>query len=782
MIRYLRLRNYRLHADTELHFDDDRQLILVAGPNGVGKTSLLEAITFALFGEHRGGRAGVDRVLRRGAEAEGTEVEVELTVGDTRYRVTRRRDNNASTATLHANDEPIATGANPVTEEMSHVLGMDAQGFRLATFAQQKELAGLGSLQPHKRAEMLSRLLRVDALDRAAERARRRFNEQREGARAIADVDVGAAERAVRDARDTLEGITRARQRSEQALADVDRAIADAGDVERRWNEAQQARARAEGEEAAARSRLDDAERELAACQVPDEVTPPPRDPDTVAADLAEVDRDLARAEQTAEQARRRQRVAAEVDRVEQRLASVVAEQARICDGDPDDCERRLVADIVAAKERVDAADAAAAAAEEERAAAATAAGRADADAERAAHRLADLDTLEGTCERCGQPVPPEHRDAERERARVEHAEKTAAAEAARVEVERARASRDAYREEAAAYRSELESARAASERYERLRIDAEELRRTWEAQRRERDELPAQEPDVDALRARREALAAELADARDRVERAAARQRAVERRDELARRVTAARDELARAEKAAEQARPDATLEQQWEQHRERLEARAAEQEALQHLSTDEAVARERLDRAEAELDQARRQRDDRRRRVARAEIAGDAGRVLAAAEKRLAGRIRPALEAAVTDTLFQLSAGRFERVEVDDDYSVRVADKDELYPLEEFSGGEMDLIALALRLALAEVVAESHGAGGAGFLVLDECFGSQDLERRGLILDGLRQLRGLYPQVFLVFHAPGIEDAVDRVVELHLDDQREELTVTSS
>ena len=83
----LALREWRVFAALDLEFSDG--LIGVRGPNGVGKTTLAEAIGWALFGKLRG-RARVADLRRQGAP-DGVRSSVALTwrVGDVRYRVER---------------------------------------------------------------------------------------------------------------------------------------------------------------------------------------------------------------------------------------------------------------------------------------------------------------------------------------------------------------------------------------------------------------------------------------------------------------------------------------------------------------------------------------------------------------------------------------------------------------------------------------------------------------------------------------------------------------------
>ena len=119
------------------------------------------------------------------------------------------------------------------------------------------------------------------------------------------------------------------------------------------------------------------------------------------------------------------------------------------------------------------------------------------------------------------------------------------------------------------------------------------------------------------------------------------------------------------------------------------------------------------------------------------------------------------------------EITGGRYEQVLLDEDFNLVVRDVDDDYPIDRFSGGEQDDIAVALRIALSRYLAELHQVHESTFLIFDEIFGSQDEERRTNLLTTLRTQESRFPQILLISHIAEMqgEFASTLIVEMGSD-----------
>jgi DNA repair exonuclease SbcCD ATPase subunit len=123
------------------------------------------------------------------------------------------------------------------------------------------------------------------------------------------------------------------------------------------------------------------------------------------------------------------------------------------------------------------------------------------------------------------------------------------------------------------------------------------------------------------------------------------------------------------------------------------------------------------------------------------------------------LIGKVRSGLEHEAGKVLGEITGGRYEQVLIDGDFNIFVRDIGGDYPIERFSGGEQDDIAVAVRIALSRYLGRLHGLQESTFLIFDEIFGSQDEERRAGLIAALRTQESYFPQIILISHIAEIQ-----------------------
>ncbi|MDQ4039606.1 MAG: AAA family ATPase [Actinomycetota bacterium] len=203
-------------------------LFLLCGPTGAGKTSLLDAIAFALYGRVPGAR-GQEKRLRsdHARDSVRTEVVCELTLRGERLRITRRPEqvrpkargggSTRDQALLHVQRQvnrawdPVSTRLDEGGDYLRQLIGLSAEQFWQVVLLPQGEFAEFLRAEPDQRAKVLETLFDArrftDVEDWLAEHAR-----------------MARAELAVAEA-----GIDRLLHRVEQAARGLSAPIADEG-------------------------------------------------------------------------------------------------------------------------------------------------------------------------------------------------------------------------------------------------------------------------------------------------------------------------------------------------------------------------------------------------------------------------------------------------------------------------------------------------------------------------------------------------------------------------
>ncbi|MEW6605369.1 MAG: AAA family ATPase [Thermoproteota archaeon] len=180
MIKDIQLKDFIAHKDTRIEFG--KGITIFVGHNGSGKSSVIDAITFALFGEHTRGKSKKN-LVRRGANH--ATVQMRFTLNSREYEVARGMDGPSQS---FAQLSLVSDGGQIVNKllvggerrqfgestkkEVEKVLGMDYEKLRVAAVVQQGELVKIVEAQPKEFKELLNGLIGIDRLDLAYETMR----------------------------------------------------------------------------------------------------------------------------------------------------------------------------------------------------------------------------------------------------------------------------------------------------------------------------------------------------------------------------------------------------------------------------------------------------------------------------------------------------------------------------------------------------------------------------------------------------------------------------------
>jgi len=169
-------------------------LFLICGDTGAGKTTIFDAISFALFGEVSGSTRTLD-TLRSNFALPDTKTFVELLFshGGKEYKVLRnpnykrpkKRGSGEATenadAVLTLPDGSVRTGSSRVTQEIVSLLGIDHRQFKQVAMIAQGEFLDLLLAESAERAEIFRRVFSTDLFRRVEELLKDRELELRRG-------------------------------------------------------------------------------------------------------------------------------------------------------------------------------------------------------------------------------------------------------------------------------------------------------------------------------------------------------------------------------------------------------------------------------------------------------------------------------------------------------------------------------------------------------------------------------------------------------------------------
>lgn len=171
---YISLRNFRSHEEYLFQpLPPGTGITAIAGSNGAGKSSIVYALLWALYGKTPDG-VTVSEIRRHGSKGD-VDVRVGLRHQGQYITVSRqlRHPRDTTIASIHLDGVLVSESSARAASEWIHTrLGMDVDSFTTACVVRQKEIDQLMSLRPAERRKHIEKLAGIERLSTAVMQAR----------------------------------------------------------------------------------------------------------------------------------------------------------------------------------------------------------------------------------------------------------------------------------------------------------------------------------------------------------------------------------------------------------------------------------------------------------------------------------------------------------------------------------------------------------------------------------------------------------------------------------
>lgn len=788
ILNNLKLTNYKQYATLSLDFREG--LVGVIGKNGAGKSTLFEAILYCLFGREESNKA-----LVRSAFADpkaNVELALEFTIGESLYRVRREFRGKAMAvgAELFKNDELIAKGVSAVNEELVKALHIERDAFKRSVFSGQKELDELSNASKEERRRIVRRMLGLDRLDDIQAQVKSDIRDLK--------FRIAGQEQNLLDAPTEAalqEQITEAEISLKTNQADFEKENRNLRAVEEKYR--------------AEKVKFDEEEGRLrqfnalnsALAQLKERLAGLRTQQDS----LAQKSRDLQRQKEKLDNERgafsqfleernrfsnldkERQRHinrSARLDKMAETRALLKEVQAKI-----DDYQRQL-----AQKTEVDAAlnEKQKLVAELEDAIKAKLAehsaldgqiGGIQAGIRERSEKLKNLRALgqAGQCPTCLQPLQEGY-----ERALAELEQEVNALQGKQLQV--LEAEKKSIINAGQVLRKRQEEARSEAEKWGKEQTRLAEIARLRTAEEHQKSSMEQRlVADEAILREIGEVRFNEGVYVALKEKIALTEPRYLEFSKEenyVARELPTTLTALKNAETAIAEAEKNITGktvelsgvgfdQARYEAAKKAITGFAdtfnAQSEIVRNLEKNGIELANTIARNQEKLranEQIKNQISD---KLAEIELLNKLAEMLGLFKTEILEKISPGISHEASSLFSRITKGKYESIRVDENFDFTIADGGVYYPIERFSGGEVDLANFCLRIAVTKAIMDLSGSEqGIGFLAFDEIFGSQDEERRMEMMLALNYLQEQFRQIYIVSHIESLKDYFPNLLEV--------------
>lgn len=792
MIERIYARNFRRIGECDIDLRNGMTVLI--GKNGTGKSSIIESITFNLYGKIKD-KTNKDSVRRKNApDGESTLTVVDFALDGAYYRCRRWYTPKMSTmATLYSytpeeyeilSKKPIteqekeigteiASSTTGVTAAIVSLIGVSFDGFKASFVAQQKELSSFAGLAPESRKKFFLNLLGYASLDDVKPELAAKTRHLKGQVEGIATQSLNK-ESIQRD-------IERSEKQQERLSSSVERGTQTVEDAENRYNAAAQeyedvriiAEKVATLESDIARL-VSERSNLISECETltknieSDTETCRGYDPSvsvveklSQAREKQRLDREAkdirSKKEQLEEQERTRKAALGETENEMERLRVLTAKEPDVDEPSRKVAELRAQYQVLLSRQNT-----------------------ANQNAERLSGLLTSVNRGEmAKCPTCGNDIGDENGRAHLESELSQTTQEIYKLEQEKASVQQngttAKKAMEIAQAAARTYNDNVKALERASSIYERDKQDygkiVAELQQIRESEEKTRGNILSER---DGFKLNEEIIKLEGQKTVEETMRAAAQrleknkqarefkqQRIADIDREMDEKSKFVKDNKRRAESAPGKLQKKSEAEQKLRTYRQ----------ALQQRQSDAAEINGKLGQLRGNLVKAIQQSEQMEALKERLEDSISAQKVIETLREELPARIAPRL-ADVTGHLLDIATnGRYSMIELDDQYNVHVYTDDDIRPLAQMSGGESDVISLCLRIAVAKILLEASGRPTQTF-ILDEIFGALDDERRESTCSALLNIQDELSKILCITHIDEIKDMADWTYVVEMDE----------
>lgn len=188
---------------------NDRNLFLITGPTGAGKTTIFDAISFAMYGEASGNTRSAESLRSQFADDKVmTEVELDFELRGTSYNIHRipkqqkpksrgegftEQKSDATLTIFKDGENKVITGVKSVNDKIEELVGINAEQFRQIMMIPQGEFRKLLMADSTEREKVLRQLFDTsvyNAMQAKLESRAKALNSDIKGQRQLRDHEI----------------------------------------------------------------------------------------------------------------------------------------------------------------------------------------------------------------------------------------------------------------------------------------------------------------------------------------------------------------------------------------------------------------------------------------------------------------------------------------------------------------------------------------------------------------------------------------------------------------